>query len=82
MDEMRNEIERLEAELTDARQAVREHLLTVTAWYDDQPPILSAETSPFDPAWQDRYAELKAAAEDALRAANDAWERWAMRRSG
>jgi NAD/NADP transhydrogenase beta subunit len=70
-----DEIDRLEADLSSARTAVREHLLSAVAvGYVGEIPIGSAET-PVDQAWLDRYSRLKAAAAAALTAANRAWDR-------
>ena len=66
------------AKLEAARKAVQEHLYSGVAVGSAGGPWGGAD-APVDQAWFDRYAELKAAADEALAAANQAWSRWVAR---
>jgi hypothetical protein len=69
----------LEATLEAARKAVQEHLYGGVAAGSEGGPWMGSTDAPVDQAWFDRYDELKAAADDALTAANQAWNRWVAR---
>jgi hypothetical protein len=69
----------LEAKLEAAREAVQEHLYSEVAAGSEGGPWMGSADAPVDQAWFDRYAELKAAADEALVAANQAWSRWVAR---
>ena len=69
----------LEANLEAARKAVQEHLYSGAAVGTEAGPWMGSADAPVDPAWFDRYDELKAAADEALAAANEAWSRWVAR---
>jgi hypothetical protein len=69
----------LEAKLESARKAVQEHLYGGVAAGPEGGPWMGSADAPVDQAWFDHYAELKAAADEALAAANHAWSRWVAR---
>jgi hypothetical protein len=69
----------LEATLEAARKAVQEHLYSGVAVGSEGGPWMGSADAPVDQAWFDRYAELKAAADEALVAADRAWGRWVAR---
>lgn len=69
----------LEANLEAARKAVQEHLYSGAAVGTEGGPWTGSADSPVDAAWFDRYDALKAAADEALAAANEAWSRWIAR---
>jgi hypothetical protein len=69
----------LEANLEAARKAVQEHLYSGAAVGTEAGPWMGSADAPVDPAWFDRYDELKAAADETLAAANEAWSRWVAR---
>ena len=56
----------LEATLEAARKAVQEHLYRGVAGGSEGGPWMGSTDAPVDQAWFDRYAELKAAADEAL----------------
>jgi hypothetical protein len=76
---MVDELDRLEADLEAARRAVIEHLHSgVAVGYAGGARTGMADT-PVDKAWNDRYNELRASADQALAAANQAWSTWLAR---
>ncbi len=82
MDEIDGVLEanlQLEANLEAARKAVQEHLYGGAAVETESGPWMGSADTPVDPAWFDRYDELKAAADEALAAADQAWSRWVAR---
>ena len=68
----------LEANLEAAR-AVQEHLYSGLAVGPEGGPWMGSADAPVEQAWFDRYDELKAAADEALSAANQAWSMWVAR---
>ncbi len=76
------EIDELEAKLEAAREAVREQLFSGVAVGRNGGEWMGRADTPVDQAWVDRYDELKAAADRALAAANQAWDRWLAQRRG
>ncbi|MFI5260006.1 MAG: hypothetical protein ACHQ01_10430 [Candidatus Limnocylindrales bacterium] len=69
----------LEANLEAARKAVQEHLYSGLAVGPEGGPFMGRADAAVDQAWFDRYDELKAAADEALSAANHAWSMWVAR---
>ncbi len=69
----------LESQLESARKAVQEHLYSGVAVGSAAGPLSAMAAAPVDQAWFDRYDELKAAADEALTAANRAWSQWVVR---
>ena len=69
----------LEANLEAARKAVQEHLYSGLAVGPEGGPFMGRADAAVDQAWFDRYDELKAAADEALSAANQAWSMWVAR---
>ena len=69
----------LESQLESARKAVQEHLYSGVAVGSAAGPLSAMAAAPVEGAWFDRYDELKAAADEALTAANRAWSQWVVR---
>jgi hypothetical protein len=69
----------LEATLEAARKAVQEHLYSGVAAGSEGGPWMGSADAPVDQAWFDHYAELKAADDEPLTAADRAWSRWVAR---
>jgi len=69
----------LEANLEAARKAVQEHLYAGLAVGPECGPLMGRADAAVDQAWFDRYDQLKAAADEALSAANQAWSMWVAR---
>ena len=68
-----------ETNLAAARKAVQEHLYSGVAAGSEGGPWMGSADAPVDQAWFDHYAELKAADDEALTAADRAWSRWVAR---
>jgi hypothetical protein len=69
----------LEASLEAARKAVQEHLYGGLAVGPEGGPFTGRADAVVDQAWFDRYEQLKAAADETLSAANQAWSMWVAR---
>jgi hypothetical protein len=64
---------------TSPRRPAGMHLRSGAAVGTEAGPWMGSADTPVDPSWFDRYEELKAAADEALAAANEAWSRWVAR---
>ncbi len=73
-EDARADLDALESQLAEARNAVREHLHSGIAIRGGGES--TGGSAALDQAWLDRYQALKEEAERALAAANDAWTTW------